>query len=59
MREEMIPGNGELAVSEIRDLIQVTNTLARALTKDELIYIMQVYDRVITRLLASEELKEK
>lgn len=42
-----------ISMSEARKILEVTNGLVRtlAITKDEMIELMQVYNRIIDRLL--------
>lgn len=40
-----------ISVVQIRHLLEVTNTLAKALTEDEFLFLMKFYGQVTDRIL--------
>lgn len=53
-REKMIHVENGISVPQQRQLLEVTQGLARALTEEEFITIIAFYNTVIDRLLSKE-----
>lgn len=49
--EEMIELKNNISVVQVRDLLQVTQTIGKALTEDEFLQVMSFYGKVANRLL--------
>ena len=49
--EEMIELKNNISVVQVRDLLEVTQTIGKALTEDEFLQVMSFYGKVANRLL--------
>ena len=49
--EEMIELKNNISVVQVRDLLEVTQTIGKALTEDEFLQVMSFYGNVANRLL--------
>lgn len=49
--EEMIELKNNISVVQVRDLLEVTQTIGKALTEDEFLQVMSFYENVANRLL--------
>ena len=49
--EEMIELKNNISVVQVRDLLEVTQIIGKALTEDEFLQVMSFYGNVANRLL--------
>ncbi|WP_343348595.1 hypothetical protein [Terrisporobacter petrolearius] len=49
--EEMIELKNNISVAQVRDLLEVTQIIGKALTEDEFLQVISFYGKVANRLL--------
>lgn len=52
--KNLIEVDDGIDIQEQRHLIEITNTMARALTNDEFLEIVKIYNNAITRCLSKK-----